>query len=322
MEIIGGGLAGLGLVAMGASGFVIPVAIALGITITEVITNWEQVKGYWGGITSSIKSFFSGDSKGFWDGVTDAWLNWLNSDTWVTKLQKAIIGEDKWNKAMATLKNGGSVKAVWDQIWLNLGDSANWGIVNGLGPIVDWWTNNVTDPIQSAFEGAWDSIKTTWGNVTNWFKSNIIDPIKGLFEGMNFKIKLPHFSWGTTAATGWVKKVLDALGLPASLPKLNVSWYGSGGFPTTGELFMAREAGPEMVGSVSGRTAVANNDQIVAAVSQGVAEAVARVMSAYNNSDDGNTYLVLPDGKILATLVEKQQRKTGYSLMKNPAFSG
>ena len=59
-------------------------------------------------------------------------------------------------------------------------------------------------------------------------------------------------------------------------------------FPDVGELFIAREAGAEMVGSVGGRTAVANNDQIVEAVAQGVAEAVRGSMGS---GGDINIYL-------------------------------
>lgn len=47
--------------------------------------------------------------------------------------------------------------------------------------------------------------------------------------------------------------------------------YASGGFPETGQMFIAREAGPEMVGTINGKTAVANNDQIVNGVASGVA---------------------------------------------------
>lgn len=61
----------------------------------------------------------------------------------------------------------------------------------------------------------------------------------------------------------------------------NVKWkfanvtvpYASGGFPDAGQLFLAREAGAEMVGSIGNRTAVANNDQIVEGISNGVAAA-------------------------------------------------
>lgn len=44
----------------------------------------------------------------------------------------------------------------------------------------------------------------------------------------------------------------------------------SGGFFDAGQLFIAREAGPEMVGTIGGNTAVANNDQIVAGIQYGV----------------------------------------------------
>lgn len=68
-----------------------------------------------------------------------------------------------------------------------------------------------------------------------------------------------------------------ALAVGSSL--LSVSGaFASGGFPTSGELFVANESGPEMVGSMGGKTAVANNDQIVAGISAGVYSAVVSAM--------------------------------------------
>lgn len=53
-----------------------------------------------------------------------------------------------------------------------------------------------------------------------------------------------------------------------------VSGYASGGFPTSGEIFMARENGmTEYVGSMGNRAAVANNDQIVEGIASGVSSA-------------------------------------------------
>lgn len=49
--------------------------------------------------------------------------------------------------------------------------------------------------------------------------------------------------------------------------------YATGGFPDEGQLFIARERGAEMVGSIGSRTAVANNDQIVKGIASGVASA-------------------------------------------------
>ena len=45
----------------------------------------------------------------------------------------------------------------------------------------------------------------------------------------------------------------------------------SGGFVDTGDMFIANEAGPELIGRIGNKTAVANNDQIVSGVANGVA---------------------------------------------------
>lgn len=59
-----------------------------------------------------------------------------------------------------------------------------------------------------------------------------------------------------------------------------ITEYATGGFPDAGSLFVAREAGPELVGTIGGRTAVANNDQIVEGISAGVKNANSDVVTA------------------------------------------
>jgi ABC-type transporter Mla subunit MlaD len=59
-----------------------------------------------------------------------------------------------------------------------------------------------------------------------------------------------------------------------------ITAYAGGGAPGMGQLFLAREAGPELVGTLGGHTAVMNNDQIVASVSAGVAEANEGIITA------------------------------------------
>ena len=56
--------------------------------------------------------------------------------------------------------------------------------------------------------------------------------------------------------------------------------YASGGFPSMGELFLARENGAEMVGSFGNKTAVANNEQIVSGITYGVASGIRSVMNS------------------------------------------
>lgn len=72
----------------------------------------------------------------------------------------------------------------------------------------------------------------------------------------------------------------------------DVTAYGTGGLPPVGQMFVARERGPELVGTIGGHTAVMNNDQIVGSVSNGVYQAV---RSAMGNQNQGtqvfNIYL-------------------------------
>ena len=64
------------------------------------------------------------------------------------------------------------------------------------------------------------------------------------------------------------------------LTKVNINAKASGGFVDSGEFFLAREAGPELVGRIGNRTAVANNDQIVAGIAAGVEDANSGVINA------------------------------------------
>lgn len=61
-----------------------------------------------------------------------------------------------------------------------------------------------------------------------------------------------------------------------------------GGFPDMGEVFIAREAGPEMVGNIGGRTAVANNDQITTGISTAVYNAFLSAMANTSSRNSGN----------------------------------
>jgi len=100
-----------------------------------------------------------------------------------------------------------------------------------------------------------------------------------------------------------------------------ITTRANGGFVNTGEMFIAREAGPELVGSINGRTAVANNDQIVAAVSQGVYSAVVSAMNAANNGSSEQSINVYLDGKQITASVEKHQKERGVRFMGQQVYS-
>lgn len=131
-------------------------------------------------------------------------------------------------------------------------------------PVGDWWSDNVSP----------------WFTKEKW-KTLGEDAIKGLKETLkldSIKFKMPYFTWTSTTVTGWKADVLSALGLPTSLPKLNVSWYADGGFPEVGELFIANEDGPEWISTMGGKSAVANQDQMTTGIRQAAYEGVSQAL--------------------------------------------
>lgn len=97
--------------------------------------------------------------------------------------------------------------------------------------------------------------------------------------------------------------------------------YASGGFPESGSMFLAGEGGsPEMVGTINGKTAVANSDQIVQAVSSGVYSAM---MAAMNGSNGRNNeiHVTLQLGEYelanaVVSALNNQTRRIGYSQLE------
>jgi len=76
--------------------------------------------------------------------------------------------------------------------------------------------------------------------------------------------------------------------------------FAQGGFPHQGQPFIAREAGPELVGKMGNRNAVVNSTQIVESVSNGVYEAFCSYFTN-NNSSAPAVARVYLDGKCIAS---------------------
>lgn len=94
-------------------------------------------------------------------------------------------------------------------------------------------------------------------------------------------------------------------GVQTNIAQINWRAYATGGFPDIGEMFIAREAGPELVGRIGNSSAVVNNQQIVESVSRGVAQAVSQVM----NKQQGGSYKFYLDGKEMTSVITKIQNR-------------
>lgn len=170
-------------------------------------------------------------------------------------------------------------------------------IINGFYNIKNG-ISNIGNAIRTTAVNIFSSIKDGIVNKINAAKDgvrNAIDRIKGFF---NFswslpKLKTPHLSWTSKPASGWMSDVLSTLGLPTSLPKLNIEWYDGGGFPKEGQIFGANENGPELIGNIGRRTAVANQQQITEGISEATYNAFSRALSESRSNNDTNPYFVI-----------------------------
>lgn len=197
---------------------------------------------------------------------------------------------------------------------------------------------------QETLPGAVDGAKT-W--ITDKFNA-IVDGIKAKFGEFKTELQegwdkfwtetLPSFVKDcANAVIGSVNKIIDAInnlfhidfkGLKIAgkqiIPAFNVQLVkipriptlAQGGFVDEGQLFVAREAGAEMVGSIGGKTAVANNDQIVEAVSSGVYRAVKEAMGSGNQSNI--TLVVQMDGREVYRQMVNENNRLVRTTGKSP----
>lgn len=142
----------------------------------------------------------------------------------------------KHNKDMADYidKDTGKVKSKFQVWWESLGKEPKKNL----------------DKIGKDMDNSKLTLGQKWNNIWNSLKAG--------------HIPMPHFNWYQGNETkGLVRKVLKALNLPTYLPKLDVQWYAQGGLPDVGQMFIANERGPELVGQIGGKSFVANQNQMM-----------------------------------------------------------
>ena len=157
---------------------------------------------------------------------------------------------------------------------LTIGKSVSDGLKNGI--------QNSLPSIMQAAQKIPSQISKSMGSLYNIGHS----AISGLAQGFrSVHIPMPHFS--VSSSRYWIGSK------SFSVPKINLQWYAAGGFPENGEMFVAREAGPELVGRMGRKNAV-NNNQIVEGIKAGVFEAVmdAFEASSFRTSQGGRMLLL------------------------------
>lgn len=288
------------------------------------IANWWTVsvapwftKEKWGELGDNIKTSLSEK----WNSFSDWWSNtaivswwnnnvapWFEKDTWVDAVDGMKLGiQEKWDSIVGWW-NSLAIVSWWSndvkpwftkEKWENLADGIKKGIQGKWDDIVDWWDSKpALQRISVAIEDFKAKIQNAWNSFKQWWND----------LGLEFPhIDTPHF------------KIDGEFSLaPPRVPKVSIDWYANGGFPGKGQLFVANEVGPEMVGTMDGRTAVANQQEITTGIANAVYPAVYNAVVAAMSEANNNVNITLQgDADKLFTMV--QDKANNYTNMTGQA---
>lgn len=248
------------------------------------------------GLIDFIVGVFTLDFKKAWNGIKDFIVGCWNvikdaaSVVWDAIVQ---IFKYAWEGIKAVFSAVGDFfVSVWDCIKAPFIYAANW--FGGIFADVWRFIKKCWDGVKSFFEIVWGWIKFPFVTAADWFKGifeKVASVIRGIWNGIkDFIVGI----WNT------IKSIIDAIkaafkGIVSANEKefrakieeqvgrklTDEEWnnakstghYANGGLVDEGQMFIAREAGPELVGTIGRRTAVVNNEQIIDSVAQGVADA-------------------------------------------------
>ena len=249
---------------------------------------------------------------------------------------------------------------VWSEtlIWWQNTAMPSW--MNEVRPwfSLERWTE-ICGKIKDALKGVWDStvlwwkssVSRWWGeNVIPWFslerwknlgtnmKEGLVTGFKGIVQSMGTIMNgiIDVFNAGLSRIAGAVNSLVDSFNSSAgelgvsslqkvqiqSIAHVKIPAFAAGGYPNTGELFLARENGiNEMVGRIGSRSAVANNDQITdairAAVVQGMdteeQNALLREQNSLLRAILAKDTDVTLDGKSLVNGIDKARKRMGWN---------
>lgn len=296
---------------------------------------WDGMKNTWDTVKTGISDFVSGITTVFTDGLdihspsrvmaeiggyTIAGFNngiieniqtTMNSiHEWISNIE-AVLAPEVWANIFNNIIRGFQYK------WLEFRTFWN-------SSLNAWWNANVTPWFAVA---KWTALGNNMKNGLYYGFKGIVQMIGSVMNGMIdvFNAGLSRIKNAMNSLISDYNSVAGELGvskLPhvnvATISKVNIPKYEVGGFPEDG-LFFANHN--EMVGQFSnGKTAVANNEQIVAGIREGVKAAVAEVLAPYLSEIADNTRETAEkdasftvDGRELVKAINERESRNGFS---------
>lgn len=227
----------------------------------------NTIKGLWGLIWNNIKSF-----------AEEIWNAIKNKATEVFGALRDKLSEI-WDNVRSTVEEKwNAIKEWFEDIWKKIKDVFKLDEMVEIG--------------KDVMNKLWDGLKAVWEEITEWL-SGIVDTVKQIWQDVCDTVKnifkKSKEAEDRDSDSGSKSKKSGGSRGSSTGPASEISGHASGGFPRSGQMFVAREDGiPEMVGSWGGRAAVANNMQITEgiarAVQGGMRSAIAPLVSTIVNA--------------------------------------
>lgn len=203
-----------------------------------------------------------------------------------------------------------------------INDSINLFII-GISEIISGWFDGLIGFIGGFFTGVVEWLNSSLSFVINWIK-NLKDWIVSGFKNiLNIGINLinkffnwlndkSNISWDGLSILG--KEIFPGGSIQLFTISLIPNVYKEGGFIEDG-LFTMNQG--EIAGKFNnGKSVVANNEQIISGISQGVYDAFMKALSE-NDSDKSINVNVYLDSDQITSSVEKNRNSKGLSLFGN-----
>lgn len=278
--------------------------------LASVISDYTRSMGSitWDSIVSGFRKLFAKDPiKSFANSVEDIYSG-------TQTLNKKLTVANKELKSAVTLMS--SYTALMKQLQdlsgkngsFNLPSSIYTNLKEAGAKLVTGWADGMTKNAQYLKNAVSSLNRTAFGSSGAWDN--------GYKYGQSFAKGLAKAIRGYTFPT--IKGNVTTSGSQA---QIKLKAYATGGFPDEGELFIAREAGAEMVGSIGRRAAVANNDQIVEAISAGVYQAVRNANGGNGGNNRNTTVVAQCDGKTLFKIVVDENNKVVRTTGTSPLYA-
>ena len=163
-------------------------------------------------------------------------------------------------------------------------------------------------------KGAYDAAQSAASTIREKVKS-FTSTIKATID----KASLNNVCNQMSSAISSMKFKLNTDSVASGHAGMYYQQYATGGFPDLGQIFIAREAGPELVGTMNGRNAVVNNNQIIAGIEGGVARGMADVMSMFSGGENKSDRTVIENhihvemnGREIAEAIDEVKSKDGF----------